>query len=387
MRLKEQIDKMRSKIQTDDYSMSIGEWMSIYRDGEIDIHPEFQRFFRWSRTQKTKLIESILLGIPMPPIFVSQRKNGKWDVIDGLQRLGTIFEFGGILRDEEGNLMPPLVLEGTRHLPLLENKVWDESVIERAIPPGEQRPLFHVEDDPPPITPFTQPQRLFVKRAKIGVSIILKESDEKSKYELFQRLNTGGTLLSNQEVRNCLLIMTDRDVYHWVNKLAEDQNFQICTPITEYALQEQYNLELVLRFLSLKNLIEVTSIGTDVNEFLTEEALKMAQDSNFDYEAEERIFRDTFQILANALSDNAFKRYDKDKKRFTGGFLIPAFETIASGIGYNSKTLLSKPPAFVEEQVRKLWRNDAYLRYARGGIPASSRIPKLIPLGRKVFSV
>ena len=84
MSLTQEIDARRREIRTDGYAMSIGEWISLYEKNELDIHPEFQRFFRWSDTQKTNLIESILLGIPLPQIFVSQRPNGVWDVVDGL---------------------------------------------------------------------------------------------------------------------------------------------------------------------------------------------------------------------------------------------------------------------------------------------------------------
>ncbi len=59
MGLQKEIDAKRAEIRTDDYSMSIGEWINVYKDNELDIHPEFQRFFRWSEIQKTKLIESI----------------------------------------------------------------------------------------------------------------------------------------------------------------------------------------------------------------------------------------------------------------------------------------------------------------------------------------
>ena len=90
MSLQEEIDKTRQDIRTDGYSMSIGEWISLYEKNEIDIHPDFQRFFRWSDHQKSTFIESILLGIPIPPIFVSQRNDGIWDVIDGLQRLSAL---------------------------------------------------------------------------------------------------------------------------------------------------------------------------------------------------------------------------------------------------------------------------------------------------------
>jgi len=97
MDLQQEIDARRAEIRSDNYGMSIGELMSLYKDEELDIHPEFQRFYRWSVGQKSRLIESLLLGIPIPQIFVSQRADGVWDVVDGLQRLSTIFEFAGIL--------------------------------------------------------------------------------------------------------------------------------------------------------------------------------------------------------------------------------------------------------------------------------------------------
>jgi hypothetical protein len=92
MSLQEEINARSKEIHTDGYPMSLGEIISLYRDGELDIHPEFQRFFRWTPQQKSMLIESILLGIPIPSIFVSQRDDGVWDVIDGVQRLSTIFD-------------------------------------------------------------------------------------------------------------------------------------------------------------------------------------------------------------------------------------------------------------------------------------------------------
>ncbi len=95
MPLEKQIAALRKEINTDRLSMSIGELQSLYEKGELDIHPKFQRVLRWSDAQKTKLIESLVLRIPIPPIFVAQDESGRWDVVDGVQRLGTIFEFWG----------------------------------------------------------------------------------------------------------------------------------------------------------------------------------------------------------------------------------------------------------------------------------------------------
>src|SRR5437763_14516530 len=201
MALQEEIDKVRAEIRTDGYPVSIGEWISIYEKKELDIHPEFQRFFRWSPVQKSRLIESILLGIPVPQVFVAQRKDGIWDVVDGLQRLSTIFQFVGILKKENGDLESPLILEKTKYLPSLEDITWgSEHLLNEKIPSPAQ--AYLLEDEAFHLTKsLTTTQRLIIKRAKIHMSIILKESDEGSKYELFQRLNTGGSSLSGQELR------------------------------------------------------------------------------------------------------------------------------------------------------------------------------------------
>ena len=152
MNLAREIENMRSEIRTDGYPVSIGELISMYRADELDIHPEFQRFYRWTDEQKTRLVESILLNIPIPSIFVSQREDGVWDVVDGLQRLSTIFELIGELKDDKGDRLPPLTLQGTKYLPSLEGKTWETTALSEGIGATHQ---------------------LIVRRSKIDVKIIL----------------------------------------------------------------------------------------------------------------------------------------------------------------------------------------------------------------------
>jgi hypothetical protein len=78
-----EIEKMRSEIHTDYYPISIGEVANMYRDNEIFIHPEFQRFYRWTDGQKSRFIESILLGIPIPSLFVAAREDSIWVTVHG----------------------------------------------------------------------------------------------------------------------------------------------------------------------------------------------------------------------------------------------------------------------------------------------------------------
>jgi hypothetical protein len=123
--LAEEITSAQRQVRTDAYQMSIGEIVSMYDNREIIIDPEFQRLFRWDVGQKSKLIESLLLGIPLPSIFVFEKENGKWELIDGLQRVSTVLEFMGKLRNPDGGLEAPSILEGTKYLPSLHNSVWE----------------------------------------------------------------------------------------------------------------------------------------------------------------------------------------------------------------------------------------------------------------------
>ena len=121
MLLVDEISEKSKEISTDALSMSVGELVSLYRDEELEIHPEFQRFFRWTVKQKSNFIESLLLGIPIPSIFVTETDDAGWDVVDGLQRISTVLEFVGILLDEHEKPYPRLELVGTKFLPSLKN--------------------------------------------------------------------------------------------------------------------------------------------------------------------------------------------------------------------------------------------------------------------------
>ena len=365
MALQQEIDLARKDIRTDSYSVSIGEWISIYEKREIDIHPEFQRFFRWTTAQKSRLIESIFLGIPIPQIFVAQRPDGVWDVVDGLQRLSTIYQFVGILEDEEGKALEPLVLDPTKYLPSLGGFKWD--------------------DPHDPSHSLDAGQRLLIKRSKIDVSIILKESEQRAKYELFQRLNTGGSLLSDQEVRNAILVMVNKQFYQWLRELSRDVPFVECTAVSDRAVEEQYDMELALRFLVFRGMPDshFKNLG-DIGDFLTDAAAKIAGDAKYDKKEAENAFRNTFALLQQELGADAFRRYDPTRQRFVGGFSVSAFEAVSLGVGHNYKALLKRPRT-LREKVQELWMDPKFLKNSGSGVRASTRVPKIVPYGRKLF--
>lgn len=366
MSLQEEINKTKQEIRTDGYSMSIGEWISLYEHEEIDIHPDFQRFFRWSDYQKSAFIESIILGIPIPPIFVNQREDGIWDVIDGLQRLSTIYQFVGLLNYNGSEENTPFTLQETVYLPSLKGKKWND--------PND-------EDNS-----FTQAQRLYIKRAKIPVNILEKESDKMIKYELFQRLNTGGSIATPQEVRNCILLMLNKDLYDLVSSLSHKETFRNCIALSEKLYEEQYDMELVLRFILLFNKDDekLKKLGGDISVFLTDKMREMAIQNDFNSYEIELAFDTTFNILNQSTEDCSFKRYKPQYDKFVGGFLLSAYEVVALGIGYHYQN--PPPKEEISKRVKEIGSDPTYQKWSGAGQNATRRLPYLIPLGRKKFS-
>lgn len=313
MSLDQEVADKSKEIFTDSYAMSVGEIASMYTDKELILQPDYQRFFRWSNTQKTVFIESILLGIPIPPIFVYQREDGIWDVVDGLQRLSTIFQFMNVLEipTDSHHKVPDLELHGTKFLPSLEGKKWDSEA----------------EDT------LSTKLKLFFKRSRLDIKIIKYTSDTEAQFELFQRLNTGGSVLSPQEIRNSLMLMENKDFYYWFEKLNDYKDFRKCLPLTRRQIEQKEDMEFVLRFLIYRHLdVDVIKGNEDMIPFLTERMHLLLKDPNFSMEKEEELFKKTFSFLSTHYGEDSFKKYDKDKDRFTGPLSITYFEAIVPGI-------------------------------------------------------
>lgn len=364
MSLQDEIAKKAGEIYRESYQMSIGELINLYRDEEMDIHPEFQRMFRWTDYQKTKLIESILLNIPIPQIFVSQCEDGTWDIVDGVQRLSTIFQFVGILKDEDGKLVPQLTLQATDTLPSLAGMRWD----------GDSEFVFSKE------------QQLTLKRARLDVTIIKKESDSTTKYELFQRLNTGGSLLSDQEVRNCLIIMTNKKLYTLLDELSKYDSFNKCVKISDRKADEQYALEMLVRLLVADQMkIEDIAAYNEIKDLLDREVIKIAENMEFDYERFANRFKSTFDLLYGAVGDDVFRKYDKGKH--SGAFLSSAFQVISVGVFRNLDTIIGMDSRneWIAQKVQQVYKEPTYLINVASGVRAIPRFKELTLWGEVYF--
>lgn len=332
----------------------------------LKIDPVFQRLFRWDDERKTRFIESIILGIPFPPIFVFQNELGVWELIDGVQRLSTLFQLTGDLKGERAEQLGRLVLNGTEFLPSLDGKRWTDS----AEGAGDG---------------IGQALQIEIKRTRVRVEILKNESDQTAKFELFQRLNTGGARLTEQEVRNSILVSINPDFYEWLTGCANEDAFIKTTDQTVTAIEAQAGVELALRFFSFRSTHYRS--GLDVHEYLDRAMMTMATDEKYDLKKERRIFDKTFLYLNEALGDRAFKRWNGHS--FGGKFLMSVFEVLSTGVSLNVSALSAmtneRRSKFIESSARKLWSNTTFTLYSGAGVRGTTRLTNLLPIAGKLL--
>ena len=348
----------RKNIKTDSYMMSIGELINLYRDGDLELAPAYQRLFRWDDEQKSKFIESILLGIPIPPIFVAQKEGAVWSIVDGVQRLSTILQLTGELKDH-----PPLILTTTKKLPSIEGFSWD------SLPEEVKR---------------------VIRRSKLGVNIILTENSIQAQYELFQRLNTGGLHLEPQEIRNCLIIMLDESFYDKINRLKDYPSFVKTLPLQEEKFKIEFHMELILRYFIVKrNKVNYRDYKGSalLSEFIDAETASLIDDKEFNIDKEIAIFEKTFDYMASVLDSKIFKKYVLAKDEFEGQFLTSSFEAILPGVADNIDAISTLSAEEFIAKVKGMYKEDDYLTYAARGAKALYRVKGLSDFSRKYFAM
>ena len=155
------------KINTQAYDKSISDVVRMINDGEINLNPEYQRNYIWDNKRASLLVESIILNVPIPVIYVSQEDDDTWTVIDGLQRLYSLKRYFD--RDFK--------LTGLEILTTL-NKSDIKSLNPKAL--------------------------RVLRNGLLRIIVIANDSHPEIKYDVFMRLNRGSVKLTEQELRNCL---------------------------------------------------------------------------------------------------------------------------------------------------------------------------------------
>ncbi len=339
-----QTDGIDREIRTTAVDFSFGELLNLHKDKEIIIRPEYQRLFRWSIEQRSRLIESILMGLPIPPIFLIENEDGVLELIDGLQRTSSVLQF----LDHAAIHEPPLVLEGCDFLSNLNGKTFDtlETVT-----------------------------KLKVKRTPIRATILNKSGDQFVKYELFKRLNTGGSLLSAQEIRNCSSRMVEggAEFYDAIQRLSKYEPFEKATAkLPDTMIEQRANEELVLRFFAL--MIARDMFRGNIEEWLDgfmEDIL--FRRIRFDIDVESHNFEKAFALIDNKFSDSAFTRFNAHGE--PTGRLAPAyFEAVCAAVVENYEHLIGIEADLLLERLRAAFSSQEF-KDSTG--PGANTIPKL----------
>ncbi len=306
------VQKQVKQIQTSSLDLSFNELLDMYNSQELIIDPEYQRAFRWSRGKESRFIESLILGMPIPPLFVIELEDSKYELIDGLQRLSSYFHFRGALE-----------------LEIFDRKIHKNEglILTDCDIVSELNGLNH---DQLPVA-----MQIRLKRHFIRVEVIRKDSDQRLRYHMFKRLNTGGENLSEQEIRNCTVRLLENGArfMSFLTLLSNLADFRLCTStLTEEAQQQRFDQELVLRFFAFKN--NRASYTHDVSDFMTDYMESIADPQSgkvFGYEKEREAFEQTFKVLAVLLEDRAFGWVNK-AGTIVRGFAVYHFESFTLGL-------------------------------------------------------
>lgn len=263
-----------SKITIVPKTLSVESIIKRLKNDEINLDTEFQRKKSlWNETVKSQLIESLMIQLPIPPMYFDGRDTNSWLVIDGLQRLCTLKEF---LIDKEWKLT------GLEYLPDYNNCSIDE------LPRVYQRRI---------------------EEAQISFYLILPDTPSEVKYSLFKRINTPGLRLEPQEIRHALYQGKSTKL---LKDLAENELFIKATggSVSPKRMQDR---ELVLRYLALHYLgIECYKEETIDNylnktmEFINE------QDEQFIKKCSEDFF-ESLDCVYQIFGKNSFRRISKSR--------------------------------------------------------------------------
>ena len=275
-----QIAEQRRKVDFDTYDVTVDELIRRVGKSRIDIAPSYQRQFRWREDRQSRLVESLLLGIPIPPLFMATNTvagaESQWEVVDGLQRLLTMVNFAGDPEARAKVNLPDLPLklcelEKLHHL----NKCNYGDL------PADIRSSF--EDRP------------------MKVIVLNDKSDLTVRYDLFERLNTGGLALTDQEVRECVFRGPFIDL---LVDLAGQDNFKSVVVLPQNSWRDGTPQEYILRFFAF--LEEYPSFDHSVKDFLTDYTKSVAPDAVTD--DRRQVFNQTFDFMHHVFPNGVKTR-------------------------------------------------------------------------------
>lgn len=342
------IDEQAKSMKTKSLDISFNELLDMYNNQELIISPDYQRMFRWSEEKQSMFIESLILEMPLPPIFVVEGQDGNYELIDGLQRISTYLHFRYKDIDENirkdfcsDRIKSELELIGCDIVKELNEYTFDN--LPRAI-------------------------QLKLKRNFIRMEVLRKETDKNLRYHMFKRLNTGGELLSSQEVRNCTIRLLGNQFNNFIIECSQYEYFEkaISNVRDDYMVTKK-DQELVLRYFALKN--NLVNYKKDLDFFLTDYMEKVTTgEVPFDYTKEREIFNKTFRCIYNIDGKNAFSSViNLDSNKFKTDIIMYFYDSFTCGLAQCEEIIETKSPEAMKQALNSLRLNKDFLKTRTGG--------------------
>ncbi|TYB35613.1 DUF262 domain-containing protein [Micromonospora sp. AP08] len=342
---RKELNDSRHQVDFDTYDITVDELLRRVERGRIDVAPAYQRKFRWDEARQSALVESIFLGIPVPPLFMATNAEAgqanSWEVVDGLQRVTTLVNFAG---SDRAKTKIGLSGGGLRLTGLEKLKSFEGAYFETL--PGDLQSLF--EDRP------------------LKIVVLNDKSNVRVRFDLFERINTGGIKLTAQEVRECVSRGPFIDL---LEELASRDYFKAVVRLSDSNQNDGTREEFVLRFFAY--LENYQNFEHAVKEFLDEFTIAATEKPSLLRRT--KIFDRTFKFL-----EECFPGGIKSRKGLTP---VNLFEGVAVGAAL---ALQQKSRLAIPEDVD--WINGPELRmYTSGATNTRNRVRGRIEYCRDKF--
>ncbi|MDH0494073.1 DUF262 domain-containing protein [Comamonas aquatica] len=366
MKILEEISDYRAEIKTDTYTTTWREILGQFKDGELRIDPDYQRLFRWDIGRQTQFIESLLLSIPSPPIFVYQDEDGIFEVIDGLQRVSTLIKF---FSDEifDGSEKVYLDNRFSENIKVSnENDISVPSVLCSA-------PLIKSLEG---YSYKTLPETLIrtIKYSRVTVMMLEIDTPPRVRYEVFKRLNRQGAILSDQEIRNCTARIFGKKFADELRSIADYLPLINSLDFSEEDVMKMKVEETILRFLAF-NFFNKDYSGS-VKEYL-DDFMVYASEGKFvlTEDVKSKIFR-TAELINTTFPDgNAFRNVK-------GGFSSNLFDVFFSAVFHSIENVNSD---LIYRKRMELLQSNDYANVSGTGTNAKKKVEGRIDLAKKLF--
>jgi uncharacterized protein with PIN domain len=324
------VDEPRKIIwQAKDFSLR--EFQSMKHDGDLVLQPDYQRKYVMDVKLASRLIESILIDVPIPVVYLAEEVDGTYSVIDGQQRLTSFISFiEGVLPDSQ-----VFKLKSLNVLKELNNKAFVD---------------------------LDKEAQTKIKTTTIHTILIKKESPEDIKFEIFERLNTGSIKLNEDELRN--------SVYrgNYIKLLAElenDSDFHSLVKNDRYKKRMIYR-GMFLRFFAFSEKTYL-NYSASMKQFLNKELRDNQKLSDVKYTEYKKRFKHCVELVKMTFGENAFRRFVIDggkgvNGQWTKGINTALFDVQMCGFIHYTKHDIAPHTDRIREAMIELILNDKFFQ-------------------------